>query len=207
MKNIKFILLSMLFLLPTGCYSTDDWQEMVQDPKNFWTDLVTILDNTQPISEGRSRRKFDQIEQQIASSNRTEIRQRKEADTEFVFRTPSGLFINAETADKLVLQEATEAWSAKQKTNAIMNLGFPARWTDSEIPIWNQWFTYVSNPSIVSPAYLGVISDSEYGTIAENGSRYGDISAATGRPKTVAVRSYYRKDGTYVRGHYRSPPR
>lgn len=42
------------------------------------------------------------------------------------------------------------------------------------------------------------------GLCAENGSCYGDISNLTGRPKTVAVRGYYRKDGTYVRGHYRS---
>lgn len=39
---------------------------------------------------------------------------------------------------------------------------------------------------------------------AENGSCYGDISATTGRPKTVEVHGYYRKNGTYVRGHYRS---
>ena len=39
---------------------------------------------------------------------------------------------------------------------------------------------------------------------AENGSCYGDISPLTGRPKTTAVQGYYRKDGTYVRGHYRS---
>lgn len=42
---------------------------------------------------------------------------------------------------------------------------------------------------------------------AENGSCYGDISPRTGRPRTVPVRGYYRRDGTYVRGHYRSPPR
>ncbi len=42
---------------------------------------------------------------------------------------------------------------------------------------------------------------------AENGSCYGDISAATGRPKTVTVEGYFRADGTYVRGHYRSKPR
>ena len=42
---------------------------------------------------------------------------------------------------------------------------------------------------------------------AENGSCYGDISGATGRARTVAVSGYYRSDGTYVRGHYRSPPR
>lgn len=43
--------------------------------------------------------------------------------------------------------------------------------------------------------------------VAENGSHYGEISPATGRPKTVEVRGYYRRDGTYVRGHYRSAPR
>ena len=42
---------------------------------------------------------------------------------------------------------------------------------------------------------------------AENGSCYGDISSYTGRPKMVHVRGYYRKDGTYVRGHYHSRPR
>jgi len=43
--------------------------------------------------------------------------------------------------------------------------------------------------------------------VAKNGSYYGQISDATGRPKTVHVDGYYRKDGTYVRGHYRSAPR
>jgi hypothetical protein len=38
----------------------------------------------------------------------------------------------------------------------------------------------------------------------ENGSCYGDKSELTQRPKTVDVPGYYRKDGTYVRGHYRS---
>lgn len=40
---------------------------------------------------------------------------------------------------------------------------------------------------------------------AENGSCYGDTSATTGKPKTTHVDGYTRKDGTYVRGHYRSP--
>lgn len=43
--------------------------------------------------------------------------------------------------------------------------------------------------------------------VAENGSYYGEISDLTGRPKTVHVRGYYRKDGTYVQGYYRSSPR
>ena len=42
---------------------------------------------------------------------------------------------------------------------------------------------------------------------AENGSCFGDISPHTGWPKTVRVRGYRRRDGTYVRGHYRSRPR
>jgi len=43
--------------------------------------------------------------------------------------------------------------------------------------------------------------------VSENGSYYGQISENTGRPKTVYVRGYYRKDGTYVRSHYRSSPK
>lgn len=64
-----------------------------------------------------------------------------------------------------------------------------------------------------SPASPSVSGDDASGeernapAVAENGSYYGEISPATGRPKTVHVRSYYRKDGTYVRGHYRSAPR
>lgn len=36
---------------------------------------------------------------------------------------------------------------------------------------------------------------------------YGEMSCLTGRAKTVHVSSYRRKDGTYVRSHYRSRPR
>lgn len=43
--------------------------------------------------------------------------------------------------------------------------------------------------------------------IAESGSYYGQISKATGRPKTVHVKGYYRKNGTYVKSHYRSKPK
>lgn len=42
---------------------------------------------------------------------------------------------------------------------------------------------------------------------AENGSCYGDTSRINGMPKTIHVDGYYRKDGTYVRGHYRSKGR
>jgi len=43
--------------------------------------------------------------------------------------------------------------------------------------------------------------------VAEGGSYYGQISETTGLPKTVHVRGYFRKDGTYVQSHYRSRPR
>lgn len=36
---------------------------------------------------------------------------------------------------------------------------------------------------------------------------YGEISPKTGRPKTVHVREYQRKDGTKVKSHYRSRPK
>lgn len=42
--------------------------------------------------------------------------------------------------------------------------------------------------------------------VAENGSYYGQPSTLTGAPRTVFVRGYYRRDGTYVRSHYRSRP-
>ena len=42
---------------------------------------------------------------------------------------------------------------------------------------------------------------------AENGSCYGDISNINGMPKTQSINGYFRKDGTYVRGHYRSSGR
>lgn len=59
-------------------------------------------------------------------------------------------------------------------------------------------------------ASSGALSGSQFSNvspyIAENGSYYGEPNKY-GIPKTVPVRSYFRKDGTYVQGHYRSPPR
>lgn len=39
---------------------------------------------------------------------------------------------------------------------------------------------------------------------AENGSCYGDTSTITGNQKNIYVNGYFRKDGTYVRSHFRS---
>jgi len=58
-----------------------------------------------------------------------------------------------------------------------------------------------SSPSIQRPApSLGKP------LVAENGSYYGEPNVS-GVPKTVYVNGYFRKDGTYVRSHYRSSPR
>lgn len=68
--------------------------------------------------------------------------------------------------------------------------------------------TAAAGPAVPSSALSTYVPPKpvSYGC-AENGSCYGDFSSATGRPKTVSVRGYYRKDGTYVRGHYRSRSR
>jgi hypothetical protein len=42
---------------------------------------------------------------------------------------------------------------------------------------------------------------------AENGDYYGIDNDGDGRIETVYVRGYYRKNGTYVRSHYRARPR
>lgn len=55
--------------------------------------------------------------------------------------------------------------------------------------------------------YLKGLSKNNVPRVAKNGSYYGEISKPTGRPKTIYVRGYYKKDGTYVRSHYRSRPR
>jgi hypothetical protein len=63
--------------------------------------------------------------------------------------------------------------------------------------------TVTSTDPIPSSELAGLIRDFKgrlVPYVAENGSYYGEISENTGRPKTVLVHGYYRKDGTYVRG-------
>jgi len=43
--------------------------------------------------------------------------------------------------------------------------------------------------------------------VAENGDVMGMDNDGDGRTEPIHVRGYYRKDGTYVRGHYRARPR
>jgi hypothetical protein len=64
--------------------------------------------------------------------------------------------------------------------------------------------TYVST-SAVKAYEPPAVTTTVYGRVAENGSYYGQPNV-NGVPKTDGVSGYYRKDGTYVRGHYRSSP-
>ena len=68
-----------------------------------------------------------------------------------------------------------------------------------------QGATFVT-PYPLPPTKQNTYTSPAYGC-AENGSCYGDISSVNGTPKTIQVDGYYRKDGTYVRGHYRSSGR
>lgn len=75
-------------------------------------------------------------------------------------------------------------------------------------PIYTNGFKLSGTASnIIEPTVINEITVPEAPVIAENGSYKGEISKETGRPKDVAVKGYYRKDGTYVKGHYRSSPK
>jgi hypothetical protein len=54
------------------------------------------------------------------------------------------------------------------------------------------------------PAGVVGASGAQGGAPSCGGSSYGSISCITGKPKTLQVRSYERRDGTVVRGHARS---
>jgi hypothetical protein len=68
-------------------------------------------------------------------------------------------------------------------------------------------FVEVSPPQAVLPPAQQPSGPAYAPSCAENGSCYGDISNVNGMPKTNHVNGYFRRDGTYVRGHYRSSGR
>jgi len=84
----------------------------------------------------------------------------------------------------------------------------PPRWTQG-VPVADPYAEFVQ----VSPAPRSTVTArappaTTYtlpARTAENGSYYGQPNT-NGVPKTVYVDGYYRSDGTYVRGHYRSAP-
>jgi hypothetical protein len=64
------------------------------------------------------------------------------------------------------------------------------------------------NKIIISVIVLLSLTSSSYAHLSlpgqRNDSHYGEISERTHRPKTENIDGYYRQDGTYVKGHYRS---
>lgn len=63
--------------------------------------------------------------------------------------------------------------------------------------------TYSYTPTVPFYTPSAPVYAPRYGC-AENGTCYGEISPSTGKAKTVHVPGYFKKDGTYVRGHYKS---
>ena len=53
--------------------------------------------------------------------------------------------------------------------------------------------------SLISSSYANLSLPNQ-----RNDSYYGEISERTHRPKTENIDGYYRQDGTFVKGHYRS---
>jgi hypothetical protein len=58
-----------------------------------------------------------------------------------------------------------------------------------------------------TPGFNPLLVPSSDPAVAENGDIRGADNDGDGRAEPVHVRGYYRKDGTYVRGHYRARPR
>jgi endonuclease YncB( thermonuclease family) len=94
-------------------------------------------------------------------------------------------------------------------TNEVVSSPAPIAPSSSYFPparnYSNDSYTTSSQPT-ESPSYYIPPRPAYKPPVAENGSYYGEISERTGRPKTVHVNGYYRRDGTYVRGYYRSSP-
>ena len=79
--------------------------------------------------------------------------------------------------------------------------------TNSEVNKENSQGALFVSPNTSQNSNNSSFTSPSYGGCAENGSCYRDISSVNGTPKTIQVDGYYRRDGTYVRGHYRSSGR
>jgi len=81
----------------------------------------------------------------------------------------------------------------------------PVQSSSAKAPIANKSSPVPVAQALPSTAYPPAYSPTYPApACAENGSCYGDISAITGLPKTISVPGYFRANGTYVRGYYRS---
>jgi hypothetical protein len=159
----------------------------VRDDEVVWG---TSEESGEPVSEAEG----DELDEPTAVLNAEEAEVVSESDD----------IRPAIISESLVTEERSRPRKAAKDSEAA-----PAPTSGTEDISGNETGT----AGLASPASSSVTendaADEERNTpaVAENGSYYGEISPATGRPKTVNVRGYYRKDGTYVRGHYRSAPR
>ena len=106
--------------------------------------------------------------------------------------------ISSETSSAATRPRATETIPQRSEVDRDYQSNYPQ--SQTYVPPVRQSYT---PPSYVPPR----IELPERPRVGENGSYYGEISERTGRPKTVYVQSYTRRDGTYVRSHFRSSPR
>lgn len=99
----------------------------------------------------------------------------------------------------------TTSWSAPQGSEYVINGGTVTPYALGTAPSpYVQTAPIYTAPIYTTPTYTAPIYTAPNPACSESGSCYGDISPATGRPKTIYVPGYYRSDGTYVRGYYRS---
>jgi len=125
-----------------------------------------------------------------------------------------GLWSDDESQEPDPLTEVVTDLSKEEETststNEVVSSPAPIAPSSSYFPparsYSNDSYTTSSRPT-ESPSYYIPPRSSYNPPVAENGSYYGEISERTGRPKTVHISGYYRRDGTYVREHYRSSPR
>lgn len=99
---------------------------------------------------------------------------------------------------------------------ACKKVGFRSSMLDAKVPVPQRIVasqnTDEAKPSereqsIIAPTRLYRVAPTtkkRSGVGCQSTGAYGETSCITGRPKTVKVQAYRRKDGTYVKSHHRS---
>lgn len=118
-----------------------------------------------------------------------------------VYRAPDGLFVNAEII---------------RQGYAYIHPGFPFKLMKqfrqleqfaifAQKGLWAPRMPRKIKPIIPKPALT--IKQKRLPALIQPSPQPGPSISPSGTGKTVYVRGYYRKNGTYVRPHYRRPPR
>lgn len=122
----------------------------------------------------------------------------------YAVRDRDGLDFNAE----IIKQGFANAYAKYPLERNDEFLEYQREARENELGLWSNETTTRGPPTARTAYRTQARKSPSYsrpqGEAAENGSYQGEVSSYTGRPKTTYVRGYYRKDGTYVRSHYRS---